>query len=113
MAGERMTPAQTALDILNTIPAIVPCCSGEQSVPSTTLNALRESVQNAVDEEQIVYRILQRAKPVAAAHVVRMQAEADGAVALAGKPNAVSEEWLSQARELLYSINARLGGNDD
>lgn len=113
MAGERMTPAQTALDILNTIPALVPCCSGEQSVPSVTLNALREAVQNAADEEQIVHRILMRARPVAQAHVVRMQAEADGAVALSGKTHPASEEWLRQARELLFSIEARIGGSDD
>jgi len=108
-----MTPAQNALDIMQTIPALVPCCAGSQAVPSATLNALREAVQNAADEEAILHRILQRAKPVAAAHVVRMQAEADGAVALSGKTNPASEEWLTQARELLFSINARLGGNDD
>jgi hypothetical protein len=108
-----MTPAQTALDIMQTIPRVVPCCNGTQAVSAATLNALRDAVQNAAEEEQIIYRILQRARPVAAAHVVRMQAEADGAVALGGKPNFVSEEWLSQARELLFSINARLGGNDD
>ena len=108
-----MTPAQTAVDIMQTIPALVPCCAGEQSVSVSTLSALREAVQNAADEEQVVHRILLRMKPVAQAHVVRMQAEADGAVALSGKPHPVSEEWLAQAKELLQSINARLGPNED
>ncbi len=111
--ADPMSPAQTALDIIETVPAVVPCCSGDQAVPSSTIAALREAVRNAAEDERIMARILARALPVAQAHVGRMQAEADGAVALNGKPHPVSEELLLQARELLYSIRARVGVSDD
>lgn len=108
-----MTPAQTAADIIQTIPNVLPCCSGEQPVPLRTIDSLREAVGNAVEEERLLYSILQRCRPVIQQHVVRMQAEADGAAALTGSPNPVSEHWLQEARELLMSVNARIGGDRD
>lgn len=109
-----MTPAQTANDILNTIPAFVPCCNGKQEVSTAAIAALRDAVRNAVEEEELVTRLLARLRPVAAQNVVRMQAEADGsAVMNGGQPNPVSEQWLVNAREILHSLNARLGVNND
>ena len=47
-------------------------------------------------------------------HVVRMQAQADSdAVSNGGTPNATSEEWLRQGRELLLAVEARLGVTND
>ena len=108
-----MTPAQMAADILATVPRTIPCCAGTQPVEVKTLESLRDAVQNAVVEEELVHRILARCRPVIRAHVVRMQAEADGAAALQGKPNATSEEWLQSARELAMSVDARLGVLND
>ena len=110
-----MSPAETAQDILDTIPSIIPCCDGStQPVPTRTMQALRDAVRDAVEEQRLVTSLLHRLKPIAAQWVVRMQAEADGsAVMNNGKPNAVSEQWLLSAREILHSLNARLGGEDD
>jgi hypothetical protein len=43
-----------------------------------------------------------------------MQAQADSdAVSNGGQPNATSEEWLRQGRELLLAVEARLGVTND
>ena len=110
-----MTPAETAQDILTTIPTIIPCCDAStQPVCTRTMQALRDAVRDMVEEERLVTNLLYRLKPIAAQWVVRMQAEADGSAVLNnGVPNPVSEQWLMSAREILHSLNARLGGEDD
>jgi|TARA_R110002126_G_scaffold260120_1_gene403095 hypothetical protein len=111
-----MTPIQTAADILSTIPQIAGCCGPTYTQPinCAALAALREAVANASDEEEIQARILARTLPVLRNNVIRMQAQADGdAVANGGTPNATSEEWLRQARELLLAVEARLGVTND
>lgn len=104
-----MSPIQIAADILATIPRIVPCCSGTQQVPAQTLEALRNAISDAADEERILYGTLHRCLPLVRANVVRMQAEADGAASLDGKPNPTAEQWLVHARELFHAVNARVG----
>jgi hypothetical protein len=117
MLGDHpMTPIQTAADILSTIPQVAACCgsSATQPVNCSALVALREAVANAADEEEIQARLLARVRPVLRMHVVRMQAQADSdAVSNGGTPNATSEEWLRQGRELLLAVEARLGVTND
>lgn len=111
-----MSPIETAADILSTIPRIASCCgpSETQPVPCAALDAIREAVSNAADEEQIQSRILARTLPVLRANVIRMQAQADvDAAKNGGTPNTYSEEWLRQARELLLAVEARLGVQND
>jgi len=111
-----MTPIQTAADILSTIPQVAACCGSSvtQPVNCAALVALREAVANAADEEEIQARLLARVRPVLRMHVVRMQAQADSdAVSNGGTPNATSEEWLRQGRELLLAVEARLGVIND
>lgn len=101
-----MTPAQIALDILQTIPDPPPG-SATQPVSTTTLAALRSSIVDAVDEERCVHGLLYRLRPLAESNFTRMQGEANT------NPNSVTEHWLEQAREILHSVNARTGGSDD
>lgn len=111
-----MTPIQTAADILSTIPQVASCCGAVETQPvyCSVITALREAVANAADEEEIQMRLLARAMPILRNNVIRMQAQADAdAVANGGTPNSTSEEWLRQARELLMSVEARLGVAND
>lgn len=102
-----MTPADTALDILNTIPEFAPCCDHKQEVSTRTMAALREAVRNAVEEERLVHGLLHRLRPLAESHYARMRGEADT------NPNSVTEHWVEQAREIIHSISARIGVSDD
>jgi len=102
-----MTPADTALDILNTIPEFVPCCDHKQEISTRTMAALRDAVRNAVEEERLLHGLLHRLRPLAEAHYSRMQGEADA------NPNTVTEHWVGQAREIVHSINARIGTPND
>lgn len=102
-----MTPAQTALDILNTIPAYIPCCDHKQEIPTRTIDAIRNAVTDAVEDERLVYALLHRLRPLVEQHYARMRGEANV------NSNSVTEHWASQARELMHSVNARLGVNDD
>jgi ABC-type proline/glycine betaine transport system permease subunit len=95
-----MTPAQTALDIVRAIPVVLPCCDGNQSVPSVTLNALRDSVQDAADEEALVHFILRRCKPL-------VQAVLDGV------RHITPQDEVDAVERLLRDIDARIGVDDD
>ena len=108
-----MTPLQSARDLLDAIPRVIPCCSGMQSVSVAALESLRDSMQNACDEEGCVHRILARCRVLAYQEVIRCRVQADADAALRGKPHPRSEEALAQAQELLASLDARLGVNDD
>jgi ABC-type proline/glycine betaine transport system permease subunit len=95
-----MTPAQTASDIMQSIPALVPCCDGNQSVPSVMLNALRDAVQNAADEEALVHFILRRCKPI-------VQTVLDGV------RHITPQDEVDFVEQLLRDIDARIGVADD
>jgi hypothetical protein len=95
-----MTPAQTALDIVRAIPVVLPCCDGYQSVPSVTLNALRDAVKNAAEEELMVHYILRRCKPIVQA-------------ALNSLRQATTPDEVEFVDGLLHAIDARIGVADD
>lgn len=102
-----MTSAQTALDILGTIPAFVPCCDHKQEVSTRTIAALRDSVQNAVEEERHARAVMLRLLPLTQQHYDRMRGEN------AANPNSVTDHWLAQANELLQNLNAILNQTTD
>lgn len=112
MAGT-MTPIQTAKDILETIPRMVPCCSGTQAVEVRTLESVREAVANAADDEEILYRLLARCRALAVQNFLHARVQADTDAALGGAVHPRSEEVLQSARELLASLDARLGVHND
>jgi anaerobic glycerol-3-phosphate dehydrogenase len=102
-----MTPAQTALDILTTIPDGVQVGDHTQQVSTRTMSVLRDAVRNSVEEERLLHGLLHRLRPLAESHYARMQGEAQT------NPNNVTEHWASAAREMVHSLNARLGVQDD
>ena len=108
-----MTPAQTAQDILNTIPVADESKGGVQIVAIRTLSSLRTAVSNAVDEEECLHRLLARCRVIAYQHVIRCQVVADAEAALGSDNHPRSEDALANARELMASLDARLGINND
>ena len=109
-----VTPVQTVADLVSTIPSISACCGQQgQEVSYATLHALRQAVANATDEEECVVRLLARCRCIVREHVIRCQVQADADAAYGGHPHPRSEEALTSARELLHSIEARLGVADD
>lgn len=99
-----MTPAQTALEIVIAI---------GNGMPGHSIHALHQAVSDARDEEVCVHRILARCRGIAHQHVIRCQVQADADAALGGTAHPRSEQALLDARELLASIEARLGVNND
>jgi hypothetical protein len=110
-----MSPSQTVHDLLSTIPSVAMCCgTTTQQVSVTTLNALRTAAANACDEEECIHRMLAACRRVIQREVIRCQTQADAdAAGNGGTPNARSEEALRNSRELLASIEARLGVDRD
>jgi len=104
MAGERMTPAQTARDIVASV---------QLEIPQRAAEALLRAVSDACEEEECIHRILIRSRSVIQQHVVRCHVQADADAALGGTAHPRSEQALLDARELLASIEARLGVNND
>jgi hypothetical protein len=80
-----------------------------QEVSMVTLNALRTAAANAADEEECVCRILARCRGVIREHVIRCQSKPTQTPLLAESSHPRSEEPLQSAKELLLSVEARLG----
>lgn len=108
-----MTPAQTAKDILETLPPPSADPKSIQFVRSATMSALRHAIWSACDNEECLHRILARCRAVVHQHVIRAQVQADADAALEGKVHPRSEQALQDARELLASVEARLGLEND
>jgi hypothetical protein len=108
-----MTPTQTAHDILGTIPVAGESAGSVQIVAIRTLNSLRQAIANAVDEEECLHRLLARCRALAYQQVIRCQVQADADAAMEGAVHPRSEDALVQARELLASLDARLGVEND
>jgi len=108
-----MTPTQTAHDILGTIPVAGESAGSVQIVAIRTLNSLRHAIANAVDEEECLHRLLARCRALAYQQVIRCQVQADADAAMEGAVHPRSEDALVQARELLASLDARLGVEND
>lgn len=102
-----MTPAQTIADLLSTIP------DNAETIPAMLMDALRTASRNACDEEECVHRLLAGCRRVVMREVVRCQVQADADAAAMGKPHPRSEEALAVSREMLHSIDARLGIGGD
>lgn len=108
-----MTPTQTVADILGTLPPAGADPNAIQFVKAGTMKALRSASQNAVDEEELLHRILARCRVIVYQHVIRCQVQADADAALGENPHPRSEQMLVDARELLASVDARLGVEND
>ncbi len=108
-----MTPTQTAHDILGTIQVAAESAGSVQIVAIRTLNSLRQAIANAVDEEECLHRLLARCRALAYQQVIRCQVQADADAAMEGAVHPRSEDALVQARELLASLDARLGVEND
>jgi hypothetical protein len=108
-----MTPTQTAHDILGTIQVAAESAGSVQIVAIRTLNSLRQAIANAVDEEECLHRLLARCRGLAYQQVIRCQVQADADAAMEGAVHPRSEDALVQARELLASLDARLGVEND
>lgn len=109
-----VTPAQTIVDLLSAIPNALDCCGkGTMPVSFRIIDSLRVAANDATAEEENTYRLLARCRHVVRQHLIRCQVQADVDAATDGKAHARSEEALQSARELLASIEARLGVNDD
>jgi hypothetical protein len=108
-----MTPAQTVSDILATIPPAGDDPKAVQFVSTATMKALRAAATNAVDEEECLHRMLARCRGIVYQHVIRCQVQADADAALGENPHPRSEHLLVDARELLASVDARLGVDND
>lgn len=104
-----MTPVQTAHDILSTLPVPGDDPKSIQFVSSATMMALRNAIASACDEEECVYRLLARCRGILHQHVIRCQVQADADAALGGTTHPRSEQALLDARELIASVDARLG----
>ena len=108
-----MTPTQTVSDILSTIPTAGNDPKSVQFVSTSTLHQLRGASQNAVVEEELLHRILARCRVIVYQHVIRCQVQADADASLGENPHPRSEQMLMDARELLASVDARLGVDND
>ena len=108
-----MTPAQSASDIINTIPVASEGAGSVQIISIRTLNSLRQAIANAVDEEECLHRMLAKCRVLAHENVIRCQVQADADAAMGGQAHPRSEEALAVAKELLASMNARLGVDKD
>lgn len=108
-----MSPTQTVSDILSTIPTAGNDPKAVQFVSTSTLHQLRAASQNAVVEEELLHRILARCRVIVYQHVIRCQVQADADASLGERPNPRSEQMLMDARELLASVDARLGVDND
>ncbi len=108
-----MTPTQTAHDILGTIQVAAESAGSVQMIPIRTIASLRQAISNALDEEECLHRLLARCRGLAYQNVIRCQVQADADAALEGQTHPRSEDALVQARELLASLDARLGVEND
>ncbi len=82
-------------------------------IPIRTIASLRQAISNALDEEECLHRLLARCRGLAYQNVIRCQVQADADAALEGQTHPRSEDALVQARELLASLDARLGVEND
>jgi uroporphyrinogen-III decarboxylase len=111
--GLAMTPTQTVHDILNTLPAAGDDPKAVQFVAVGTIRALRSAASNAVDEEELIHRLLARCRGIVYQHVIRCQVQADADAVLGENSHPRSEHMLLDARELLAAVDARLGVQND
>jgi hypothetical protein len=108
-----MTPAQTVHDILNTIPVAGDDPRAVQFIAVGTMRELRSASGNAVDEEELIHRLLARCRVLVYQHVIRCQVQADADAALGENTHPRSEQMLLDSRELLAAVDARLGVQND
>ena len=108
-----MTPAQTAHDIIATIPTADGSSGAVQIISVRTLSSLRTAIANAVDEEECIHRLMARLRVLAHENVIRCQVQADADAAVGGETHPRSEHALTNARELMAALDARLGITND
>lgn len=101
-----MTPIELIRDLLSTIP------EERTDVPEYIMAGLRRAASDGVDDQMCVSRLLATLRPIVHQHLIRCeiqeQVEASG-----GKVHPRSTAAIASARELLASVDARLGVDRD